>query len=106
MLSKLAELSSAKKGSIALDIGIGHTAFVLGKKGASVIGLDLTPQMLREGIKLREKKGQRHIDFMLGYAHCLPFPPKMFQVVTCRRNAPDTIAWREVGDRRQECSRR
>tara|TARA_B100001750_G_C15053057_1_gene372424 strand:+ start:83 stop:517 length:435 start_codon:yes stop_codon:yes gene_type:complete len=43
--------------------------------------------MLRKGIKLPEKKGQRHTDFLLGDAHFLPFPPKMFQVITCRRTA-------------------
>jgi ubiquinone/menaquinone biosynthesis C-methylase UbiE len=89
VLARVAELACADPNSRALDIGTGtgHTAFAVAAAGASVVGLDLTPQMLEEARQLRQKKGVCSVALILGDAHALPFPNGTFQAVTCRRTA-------------------
>ena len=89
VLAKVAELTRADSNSSALDIGTGsgHTAFAVAEAGASVVGLDLTPKMLEEARRIRQKKGVGGVALILGDAHALPFPNGAFQAVTCRRTA-------------------
>jgi ubiquinone/menaquinone biosynthesis C-methylase UbiE len=89
VLSRVAILTGAARDSRVLDVGTGtgHTAFAVAETGAAVTALDLTPQMLLEGRKLRNEKGGGIVTFLIGDAHALPFPDRCFHAVTCRRTA-------------------
>ncbi|HRU04815.1 MAG TPA: methyltransferase domain-containing protein, partial [Candidatus Brocadiia bacterium] len=71
----------------ALDVatGAGHTAFALAPHLASVIGVDITPQMLEEAGTLGGQKGLGNVSFHLADVHRLPFADASFDLVTCRR---------------------
>ncbi|MHB0877638.1 MAG: class I SAM-dependent methyltransferase, partial [Anaerolineae bacterium] len=51
------------------------------------IGVDPTPEMLREAVGLRAKHGAANVEFCLGLAEALPFAPAALDLVTCRRAA-------------------
>ncbi len=72
-----------------LDVGTGtgHTAFALAPHTASVIGMDLTPEMLAEAERLRSERSVPNVTFRAGDAHRLPFGDGTFHLVTCRRAA-------------------
>jgi ubiquinone/menaquinone biosynthesis C-methylase UbiE len=54
---------------------------------ASVIGVDLTPEMLAEAERLRVERSITNVSFETADAHDLPFEDNRFQFVTCRRAA-------------------
>ncbi len=85
-LGKLIELAQTQADWTALDIatGTGNTAFALAPHVASVIGLDLTPEMLAEAEKMRIARGINNISFREGDVHALPFPDASFNLVTSR----------------------
>jgi SAM-dependent methyltransferase len=72
-----------------LDIatGTGHTAFALAPSVQTVIGIDLTPEMLAESAHLKASQGISNVAFGLADVHHLPFPPRTFHLITCRRAA-------------------
>jgi ubiquinone/menaquinone biosynthesis C-methylase UbiE len=72
-----------------LDIatGSGHTAFALAPHVASIIGTDLTPQMLAEAERLRSARSISNVAFQIADVHKLPFTTGSFDLVTCRRAA-------------------
>lgn len=86
-LRRLVELLPQGKSLEALDVatGTGHTALALAAHVGSVIGLDLTPEMLREAEALAAQRGVQNVRFLTGDAAALPFPDHRFQIVTCRR---------------------
>jgi len=71
---------------LALDIatGAGHTAFALSRCVPRVIGYDLTPEMLRTAAEEAKLRGIENITWAEGDAERLPFPGRLFDVVTCR----------------------
>ncbi|MEW9033966.1 MAG: class I SAM-dependent methyltransferase [Planifilum fimeticola] len=71
---------------LALDIatGAGHTAFALSRCVRRVVGYDLTPEMLRIAAKEAEQRGIDNVTWAEGDAERLPFPDRLFDVVTCR----------------------
>ncbi len=73
----------------ALDVatGTGHTAMALATHVASVVGLDLTPEMLAEAGRLAAARGLANVSWRLGDAHALPYPDHTFDIVTVRRAA-------------------
>jgi ubiquinone/menaquinone biosynthesis C-methylase UbiE len=72
-----------------LDVatGCGFCAFAVAPSVAKVIGLDLTPSMLKEASRLAEERGLRNVEFREGDAEALPFPDSYFDIVSCRISA-------------------
>jgi ubiquinone/menaquinone biosynthesis methyltransferase len=78
-------------GQRVLDLatGTGDLALAAASRGASVVGLDLAPRMIRLA---RAKPGAGRIRFVVGDMTSLPFPPASVDVVTTGyglRNVPD-----------------
>jgi len=89
VLDRLVELAHVQPADRVLDVatGTGHTAFALASQVREVIAIDVTPEMLAEGEKLKEGRGlrsapagMRNVEFRIADAHDLPF-----DVATCRR---------------------
>jgi ubiquinone/menaquinone biosynthesis C-methylase UbiE len=72
-----------------LDVGTGtgHTAFALAPLVRSVVGVDLTPEMLAEARRLQAAQGLPGVSFQVADVHQLPFESGAFELVTCRRAA-------------------
>ncbi len=89
VLERVAALCRPEQAGSVLDIGTGagHTAFALAPFVASVVGVDLTPQMLAEAKNLRSARSITNLSFCVADAHTLPFPDGSFHRVTCRRTA-------------------
>ena len=89
LLARAVELSQAQADWRALDVGTGtgHTAFALAPSVASVIGVDLTPEMLREAQKLQAEQSCANVSFEIADVHQLPYPDGTFDLITCRRAA-------------------
>jgi ubiquinone/menaquinone biosynthesis methyltransferase len=78
-------------GQRVLDLatGTGDLALAAASRGASVVGLDLAPRMIRLA---RAKPGAGRIRFIVGDMGSLPLPPASVDVVTTGyglRNVPD-----------------
>lgn len=89
VLARVVELSTPQPHWSVLDVatGTGHTAFALAPHVASVIGIDLTPEMLAEAEGLRSERTIANVEFRVADVHCLPFADETFHLVTCRRAA-------------------
>ncbi|MGH9311831.1 MAG: ubiquinone/menaquinone biosynthesis methyltransferase [Vicinamibacterales bacterium] len=98
---RLVSMSGAAPGVRALDLacGTGDIAFALAARGASVVGLDITPRM----IELARARAQRGLPplpplspkFIVGDMLALPFTGARFDLVTTGygiRNVPDIDA--------------
>ena len=87
VLARIVELARPQLDWRALDIatGTGHTALAVAPYVASVIGFDLTPEMLAEADKLRAARGVSNVTFREGDVHTLPFLNASFDLVTSRR---------------------
>ena len=87
VLARIVELARPQLDWTALDIatGTGHTALAVAPHVASVIGFDLTPEMLTEAEKLRAARGASNVTFREGDVHSLPFSNASFDLVTSRR---------------------
>jgi ubiquinone/menaquinone biosynthesis C-methylase UbiE len=87
VLAQIVELARPQPAWTALDIatGTGHTALAIAPHVASVIGFDLTPEMLVQADKLRAARGIANVSFREGDVHALPFPDASFDLVTSRR---------------------
>jgi ubiquinone/menaquinone biosynthesis C-methylase UbiE len=86
ILQRVVELAAPQAHWSTLDIatGTGHTALALAPHVVSVIGIDLTPQMLVAAERLRAERGITNVTFQTGDAHRLTFPDASFDLVTCR----------------------
>jgi len=89
VLAEVVRLSAPQPEWNALDIatGTGHTALALAPHVTSVVGIDLTPEMLAEAEQLRRAQSITNVVFALGDVHHLPFDDQVFDLVTCRRAA-------------------
>lgn len=69
-----------------LDIGTGagHTAIAFAPHVASVVALDLTPQMLEQTARNAAAKNITNLTTQQSPAENLPFPDASFEVVVCR----------------------
>jgi ubiquinone/menaquinone biosynthesis C-methylase UbiE len=85
-LAEMVRLASPFPKALALDIatGAGFTAFAMAARCRRVIGLDLTPGMVREAHRLAAERGIDNLLFCLGDADTLPFSDSTFDLVTCR----------------------
>ena len=89
VLKRVVEMSSPQTDWIALDVatGTGHTAFALAAHTSSVVGIDLTTEMLAEAKQLRASQAVPNVVFCASDVHHLPFVEGSFDLVTCRRAA-------------------
>jgi len=89
VLSRVVALASPQPDWFVLDIatGAGHTALALAPRVRTVVGTDLTPEMLAESTRLRDQRQVSNIVFSLADVHQLPFPTSTFHLITCRRAA-------------------
>ena len=89
VLARVVELARPQPDWVVLDIatGSGHTAFALAPYVKSVIGIDITAEMLREAEMLKTERSIGNASFRAGDVHNLPFAGGAFQLVTCRRAA-------------------
>jgi len=99
VLGRVVQFARVEAPSLALDIGTGtgHTAFALADAGASVVGFNITPEMIQQA-RRHIPTDSGDIRFVQGDAHTLPFSSSAFDIVTCRRTAhhfldiPPTLA--------------
>ena len=70
-----------------LDVatGTGHTAFAFAPHVKSIIGIDLTLEMLEEAKELNKQYDFMNIDFQQGNVNVLNFSDEIFDLITCRR---------------------
>jgi ubiquinone/menaquinone biosynthesis C-methylase UbiE len=87
ILEKLVRLSNPNPEWRVLDIatGTGHTAFAFSPFVKSIIGIDLTPEMLEEAEKIKKQMNFTNLEFRQGNVHSLTFPAEYFDLITCRR---------------------
>ena len=89
VLKRVVEMSSPQSDWVALDVatGTGHTAFALAPCTSSVVGIDLTTEMLAEAKQLRASQAVSNVVFCASDIHHLPFTDGSFDLVSCRRAA-------------------
>lgn len=79
-------LASLKKGEVVLDLGsgAGFDAFLAAKRvgeSGRVIGVDMTPQMIRRARQNAQKGGYANIEFRLGEIEKLPVKDESVDVI-------------------------
>jgi demethylmenaquinone methyltransferase/2-methoxy-6-polyprenyl-1,4-benzoquinol methylase len=97
---RLVDLAAPRleSGGLALDLatGTGDIAFRLASSGWNVVGLDVTRRMIELArSKVADKPDRSVPDFLVGDMLALPFPARIFDVVTAGyglRNVPDLRA--------------
>ena len=84
-LSVLVEVARVEPGERALDVatGTGNTALALAEAGADVVGIDVSPAMLKMARSRVVIEGQA-ARFVEGKAEALPFEDASFDLVTAR----------------------
>lgn len=87
-------VAKVRPGEQVLDVatGTGITAIAARERGATVTGIDLTPELIEVAKRKAAAEGFSDIDFREGDAEALPFPDASFDVVlsTCGHMfAPD-----------------
>jgi len=82
----LLENAEPRPADSVLDIatGTGFTALAFAPHVAHVIGLDVSPGMLKQAQKRASEQGIANVEFQEGAAEHLPFPDDSFDLVTCR----------------------
>lgn len=85
-LDEVLELAQPAAGELALDVatGTGNTALVLAPHLGTVIGLDLTPEMLAEARRQAEAREVPNAFWVRGDACRLPFEDESFDLYTVR----------------------
>jgi demethylmenaquinone methyltransferase/2-methoxy-6-polyprenyl-1,4-benzoquinol methylase len=89
---RLAKMANARSGLRVLDLatGTGDIAYLLHDAGARVVGLDVTRRMIE--LARSKRPGEGGPVFFVGDMAALPFPSRVFDVVTTGyglRNVPD-----------------
>ncbi|TRZ89148.1 MAG: methyltransferase domain-containing protein [Methanosarcinales archaeon] len=85
-LSEVVKRSEIKKDQKVLDIatGAGFLALEFAKKADTVIGCDLTRNMLLKACEKEKTLGLENTGFLLSDVESLPFPDNSFDIVSCR----------------------
>lgn len=86
-LARLIELIEPRPSDEVLDVatGTGFTGLELAPHVRSVVGVDITEEMLAEARRLAGQRGVANVKFERGDAMRLPFSDSSFDIVTCRR---------------------
>lgn len=76
-------------GGRILDVGCGtgHTTVAVAERAASVVGIDLTEEMLAQARRLAAERGIENVSFVRGDAERLEYPENAFDVVVSRYSA-------------------
>jgi ubiquinone/menaquinone biosynthesis C-methylase UbiE len=85
-LERIASLVQQRHGMILdLACGPGNVTRQLARLApeATVIGFDLSPQMLERAVRLTRKEKLKNVYYVRGSALTLPFRPESFEAVTC-----------------------
>ena len=90
--ARLTATADPRAGDRALDLacGTGDIAFDVAERGARVIGLDITARMIQIA-QTKRGPGRARVLFLVGDMMILPFPDRMFDLVTTGygiRNVP------------------
>ena len=103
-LARLLERLEPRATERALDVatGTGFTAVALSPLVSSVLGVDITVEMLAEAARLASQKGVTNLSLAEAAAESLPHPSVSFDIVTSRR-APHHF--RDVGAFVKEAAR-
>ncbi len=85
-LNAMLAAAQPKPTDAVLDVatGTGFTALAFAPLAQSVIGLDVSPGMLRQAEQFARERGITNADFQEGAAEALPFAEASFDLVTCR----------------------
>ena len=81
----LVEACGIEAGARVLDVaaGAGNAAVPAALRGASVVACDLSPELLRRGRELAERRGAE-LEWQVGDAEALPFAAALFDtVISC-----------------------
>lgn len=94
VLNRLIEIAQPQPEWRVLDVatGAGHTAIAFAPYVASVVAIDLTPEMLANASRLASNAGIANVQFKPGNIHELPFDDdtyddSIYDLITCRRAA-------------------
>lgn len=82
----LLDLAGVAAGMQVLDVacGPGMVACAAAKRARQVSGIDLTPAMIGQAQALQARLGLANVDWHIGEAARLPFPPESFDAVLTR----------------------
>ncbi len=85
-LNALLDAAQPRRTDVVLDVatGTGFTALAFAPRVQSVIGLDVSPGMLRQAKAHAAERGITNAAFQEGAAESLPFTDASFDLVTCR----------------------
>lgn len=85
-LSEIVKRSGVRKDQRVLDVatGAGFLALEFAKKADTVIGCDLTRNMLLKACEKEKTHGLKNTGFLLSDVESLPFPDESFDIVSCR----------------------
>ncbi len=85
-LSEVVKRSGVAKNHRVLDIatGAGFLALEFAKKADTVIGCDLTRNMLLKAREKEKTSGLNNTGFLLSDVESLPFPEESFDIVSCK----------------------
>jgi len=88
-LALLVDAASFEGSETVLDLGCGpgHTAMACARKAASVIGIDVTPEMVVAATALASQRSLTNVEFRVGDVEQLPFAAESIDIVTSRVSA-------------------
>jgi ubiquinone/menaquinone biosynthesis C-methylase UbiE len=78
---------SGRERVLDLGCGAGHTSLACASHAASVVGVDVTPQMVAAASGLARERGVGNVEFRVADVQVLPFDDESFDVVTSRVSA-------------------
>ena len=86
VLGRIIDLARPRANMLVLDVatGTGHAALAFAPCVKHVAAVDITPQMIAEGGKLKQEQKAANVHFGLADAHDLPFADETFDIVNCR----------------------
>src|ERR1043165_1083152 len=82
-LKRLVTESGFAGDEVVLDLGCGpgHTSLACAPHVASVVGIDVTPQMVAVASDLARQRGETKAEFRVADVQALPFDDETFDVV-------------------------
>jgi ubiquinone/menaquinone biosynthesis C-methylase UbiE len=86
VLAEKVEFAKPQAHELVLDVACGPGAFVLAvaPRVRFALGIDVTPEMLRQARQFQAEKRIANVAFARGDADSLPFPDASFDLVSCQ----------------------